>query len=150
MHLLLPHPRSPQLAQSPDLSEVMSSQGLLGLIKHAWNDGKPLPIYNSAAQCVNHTMFWESMRPGGGPASLPSSPLLGAIDRDFGGLQQLESVSRGGGGAEGILGPRCGMWCACGRRRGGAAACNMCAPQPSPSPPHHMPLIPSSWHHQPR
>lgn len=30
--------------------------GLLALIKHAWNGGKPLPIYNPAAQVVNHTM----------------------------------------------------------------------------------------------
>lgn len=38
--------------------QVVEKEGLLKLVKVAWNDGKPLPVFNNAAQVVNHTMFW--------------------------------------------------------------------------------------------
>lgn len=47
-----------------------------------WNNGKPTPEFNNAAQVVNHTFFWESMGPNKG--GKPSGKLAEAIDRDFG------------------------------------------------------------------
>jgi superoxide dismutase len=32
----------------------------------SWNGGKPTPEFNNAGQVVNHTFFWESMRPNAG------------------------------------------------------------------------------------
>ncbi|KAF5831822.1 hypothetical protein DUNSADRAFT_12536 [Dunaliella salina] len=47
-----------QLKESPELKEVAEKEDLLKLVKVAWNNGKPLPVYNNAAQVANHTMFW--------------------------------------------------------------------------------------------
>jgi superoxide dismutase len=40
------------------LAQVFEKEGLLKLMKMAWNEGKPLPVFNNVAQVVNHTMFW--------------------------------------------------------------------------------------------
>nr|QBY35576.1 chloroplast iron superoxide dismutase 2 [Dunaliella salina] len=79
-----------QLKESPELKEVAEKEGLLKLVKVAWNDGKPLPVYNNAAQVANHTMFWESMKPDGGGEPPADSQLAAAIKRDFGSQQALE------------------------------------------------------------
>ncbi len=44
-------------------------------------------LFNNAAQVWNHTLYWNSLRPGGG--GKPGGALAAAIDRDFGGLDGL-------------------------------------------------------------
>lgn len=44
-------------------------------------------VFNNAAQAWNHTFFWDCMSPNGG--GKPKGELLGAIDRDFGGLDDF-------------------------------------------------------------
>jgi Fe-Mn family superoxide dismutase len=44
-------------------------------------------IFENAAQVWNHDFFWRSLRPGG---SRPGGDLLAAIERDFGGVAELE------------------------------------------------------------
>lgn len=44
-------------------------------------------ILNNAAQVWNHSFYWSSLAPGG--SSRPSGSLAEAINRDFGGLEQL-------------------------------------------------------------
>ena len=41
-------------------------------------------LFNNAAQALNHSFFWECMKPGG--ADLPQGPLADAMGRDFGSL----------------------------------------------------------------
>jgi superoxide dismutase, Fe-Mn family len=45
-------------------------------------------VRNNLGGHVNHTMFWQVMSPSGGKAS---PELAGAIDRDLGGLEKLQS-----------------------------------------------------------
>jgi len=45
-------------------------------------------IRNNAGGHVNHSLFWRAMSPAAGSA--PAGPLAEAIDRDFGGLEQLK------------------------------------------------------------
>ncbi|MCF7806273.1 MAG: superoxide dismutase [Simkaniaceae bacterium] len=45
-------------------------------------------IFNNAAQAWNHTFFWHCMSPSGGKD--PKGDLLGAIERDFGGLKEFK------------------------------------------------------------
>lgn len=60
--------------------------------------GKPesRKLFNNAAQIWNHTFFWECMSPA---KEQPTGELLAAIERDFGGLEQLkaEFVAKGVG-----------------------------------------------------
>lgn len=44
-------------------------------------------VFNNAAQAWNHTFFWDCMSPNGG--GKPSGPLLEAIERDFGSLDDF-------------------------------------------------------------
>ncbi len=46
------------------------------------------PIFNNAAQALNHNLYWQSMTPKG---SAPSPALLAAIIRDFGSKAALEA-----------------------------------------------------------
>jgi Fe-Mn family superoxide dismutase len=45
-------------------------------------------IFNNAAQAWNHTFYWNSLRPNGG--GIPPAALKAAIDRDFGGVDNLK------------------------------------------------------------
>ena len=50
--------------------------------------GSNRKLFNNAAQAWNHGFFWECMTPQG---SQPSGELVGAIDKAFGGLDQLKT-----------------------------------------------------------
>jgi len=46
------------------------------------------PIFNNAAQVINHTFFWSCMKPNGG--GQPTGDLAQAITRDFGSLDKFK------------------------------------------------------------
>lgn len=56
------------------------------LILDAYNNGNPLPHFNSASQVYNHELAWESMEPGGG-RSPPEGELRALLERDFGSVR---------------------------------------------------------------
>ncbi|MFM8386581.1 MAG: superoxide dismutase [Planctomycetia bacterium] len=45
-------------------------------------------VFNNAAQVWNHTFYWHSMRPAGGPG--PSGRLLELLNRDFGSVDAFK------------------------------------------------------------
>jgi Fe-Mn family superoxide dismutase len=47
-------------------------------------------IFNNAAQVWNHTLFWNSMKPFGGPAG-PNGELKKAIERNYGTIENLKA-----------------------------------------------------------
>ena len=51
-----------------------------------------LAVFNNAAQAFNHELFWNSMSPAGN--SVPEGELAGAIDQQFGGLDELTKKIR--------------------------------------------------------
>jgi len=60
----------------------LEGKSLEEIVLASWNNGKPTPVFNNAAQVWNHTFFWESMKPNGG--GKPSGDLAKAIDSAFG------------------------------------------------------------------
>jgi len=44
-------------------------------------------VFNNAAQAWNHTLYWNSLRPGGG--GKPGGALATVIERDFGGVDAM-------------------------------------------------------------
>ena len=55
--------------------------GLIASIEKSHQAGN-MAIFNNAAQVFNHTLYWHSMKPGGG--GQPKGALLDRINRDFG------------------------------------------------------------------
>lgn len=49
-------------------------------------------VFNNAAQALNHEIFWKSLTPNGG--GRPGGPLDDAIEKQFGGLDQLKKEFR--------------------------------------------------------
>jgi Fe-Mn family superoxide dismutase len=47
-------------------------------------------VFENAAQVWNHDFYWRSMAPDGG--GVPSGPLLAAVERDFGGLDEFQKA----------------------------------------------------------
>jgi superoxide dismutase, Fe-Mn family len=58
-------------------------------------DDKRTAVRNNGGGHVNHTMFWELMKPGGGGD--PSGPLADAISDTFGDTEQLRAAVNDGG-----------------------------------------------------
>jgi superoxide dismutase, Fe-Mn family len=58
------------------------------IILASWNEGKPTPVFNNAAQVWNHTFFWEGMAPKAGGA--PSGKLADAINASFGSYDEFK------------------------------------------------------------
>jgi superoxide dismutase, Fe-Mn family len=58
-------------------------------------DDKRTAVRNNGGGHVNHTMFWELMKPGGGGD--PSGPLADAISDTFGDAEQLRAAVNDGG-----------------------------------------------------
>lgn len=59
------------------------------IVKRTLRDEKHRELFNNAGQAWNHSFFWPSLSPRPGAAS----PALRAlIDRDFGGLRQVEEA----------------------------------------------------------
>jgi Fe-Mn family superoxide dismutase len=66
--------------------EGLQPQSLEDLVVQARQGGKT-KLFNNAAQAWNHAFFWNCMTPGG---SKPAGDLGHAIDKAFGGLDQLK------------------------------------------------------------
>jgi len=56
---------------------------------------KQAPVRNNAGGHYNHTLFWEIMGPNGGGD--PTGELLGAIERDFGSVDELRKQMNAAG-----------------------------------------------------
>ncbi|KAL6768933.1 FSD1 [Auxenochlorella protothecoides x Auxenochlorella symbiontica] len=70
--------------QGSDLEKLSLEE----LIHKSWNNGEPTPVFNNAAQTLNHTFFWESLSPNGGGE--PSGKLAEAIKKEFGSLDKFK------------------------------------------------------------
>ena len=70
----------PQLAATP----IPKILGNLDSVPEAIRTG----VRNNLGGHVNHTMFWQVMGPNGGK---PAGEVLAAIDRDFGGMEKLQT-----------------------------------------------------------
>ncbi len=78
------------------LEEANDHAGTLeAVIGAAARDGAH-KLFNNAAQAWNHGFFWECMTPGG---SQPSGPLVQAVAKAFGGLDQLKQAFTSEGAA---------------------------------------------------
>lgn len=75
------------LANVPELQDKMIEE-ILGDIAQVPEDIKTA-VRNNGGGHHNHTLFWESMKPGG--ASAPSGKLADHINLEFGGLDGLKS-----------------------------------------------------------
>jgi superoxide dismutase, Fe-Mn family len=74
-------------AQAP-VEDVLKSLGSLPADKEA-------PVRNNAGGHYNHTLFWESMSPGGGGA--PSGALASAIEAAFGSFADFQTALKTAG-----------------------------------------------------
>ena len=68
------------------------------VVLKTWNNGKPTPEFNNAAQVVNHTFFWESMAPNKG--GTPTGKLADAITRDFGSFDKFKEAFKTAGATQ--------------------------------------------------
>jgi len=82
-----------QLAGGP-----LEKESLLNIVKASWNEGKPQPTFNNAAQAWNHAFFWESMCSDGG--GKPSGPLAEAIDKSFGSYEKFAQEFKAAGATQ--------------------------------------------------
>jgi Fe-Mn family superoxide dismutase len=71
-----------ELVRNSDLE----SMPLDAIVKRAHADGNQ-KLFNNAAQAWNHTLYWHSLRPGGG--GKPGGALATAVERDFGSVEAL-------------------------------------------------------------
>ncbi|HVW17100.1 MAG TPA: superoxide dismutase [Solirubrobacteraceae bacterium] len=78
------------LADAP-VEEVLAKLSTLPADKQA-------PVRNNAGGHANHTLFWESMTPGG--ASQPSGDLAAAIDAAFGSFDDFRSGFEANGASQ--------------------------------------------------
>jgi Fe-Mn family superoxide dismutase len=78
---------NPQIADKP-IPEVLAS---LNSVPEAIRTG----VRNNLGGHANHTMFWQIMGPDGGK---PEDYLLGAIDRDLGGMEKFQADFNAAGG----------------------------------------------------
>lgn len=71
-----------ELVRNSDLESLPLDE----IVKRAHADGNQ-KLFNNAAQAWNHTLYWHSLRPGGG--GKPGGALATAVERDFGGIEAL-------------------------------------------------------------
>ena len=64
----------------------MESMPLVQVVRTAHEQGNK-KLFNNAAQAWNHTLYWHSLRPGGG--GKPGGALATVIERDFGSVDAL-------------------------------------------------------------
>jgi len=67
----------------------LKNEGLTDIVCRSSECTNSVPVFNNAAQCWNHTFYWESMKPGGG--GTPTGPLLDLIIQSFGSIEQFAS-----------------------------------------------------------
>ncbi|WP_050425397.1 superoxide dismutase [Bradyrhizobium tropiciagri] len=78
---------NPQIAEKP-VTDVLAN---LGSVPEAIRTG----VRNNMGGHANHTMFWQIMGPNGGK---PDGEVLGAVDRDLGGMEKLQTDFNAAGG----------------------------------------------------
>jgi Fe-Mn family superoxide dismutase len=71
-----------ELVRNSDLESLPLDE----IVKRAHADGNQ-KLFNNAAQAWNHTLYWHSLRPGGG--GKPGGALATAVERDFGSVDAL-------------------------------------------------------------
>lgn len=71
-----------ELVRNSDLESLPLDE----IVKRAHADANQ-KLFNNAAQAWNHTLYWHSLRPGGG--GKPGGALATAVERDFGGVEAL-------------------------------------------------------------
>jgi len=79
--------------QAPQIADHPMEQLLANLDQVP--DSVRMTVRNNLGGHVNHSMFWEIM---GGTGAGPAGELAGAIQRDFGGLDQLKAAFNTAGG----------------------------------------------------
>lgn len=67
----------------------LSGRKLEDVILAAVDDPAKKKIFSNAAQVWNHTFYWHSLSPS---QVAPSKTLVAAIDRDFGGLDEMKAM----------------------------------------------------------
>lgn len=72
------------------------------VMKAAWNDGKPTPMFNNAGQVWNHDFFWQSMSPNGG--GKPTGKLLEKIEESFGSYDDFLAKFKAAGAPGAVFG----------------------------------------------
>ena len=100
-------------------------------------------VHNNAGGHVNHELFWRTMSPanGGGPAG----PLADAIQRDFGGLEQLKARFDEAGGK--LFGSGW-VWLARAQRDGGSLEIYATSGHDNPLMQGHFPILLNDvWEH---
>ena len=68
----------------------MASMSLEEIVRKTYNDPDKAAIFNNASQHWNHTMFWPSMKKGGGGA-IPSE-LENRLKSDFGSVEKFKDA----------------------------------------------------------
>ena len=63
---------------------------LLDIMRSTFQNPEKEGIFNNAAQCWNHTFYWESMSPNGGGE--PRGPVLDALIQSFGSFEKFSDV----------------------------------------------------------
>lgn len=74
------------------------NKSLEEIVLGSWNNGKPNPMFNNAAQVWNHTFFWESMKPNGG--GKPTGEVAKAIDAAFGCFDEFKTQFKQAGATQ--------------------------------------------------
>eukprot|EP00894_Picocystis_sp_ML_P000090 jgi/Pico_ML_1/50607/g1789.t1 len=72
------------------------------VMKAAWNDGNPTPLFNNAGQVWNHDFFWQSMSPNGG--GKPTGKLLEKIEESFGSFDDFVAKFKAAGAPGAVFG----------------------------------------------
>lgn len=60
---------------------------LLSIVRRTYQDAEKEGVFNNAAQCWNHTFYWESMAPNGG--GKPNGLILDALVQSFGSFENF-------------------------------------------------------------
>jgi Fe-Mn family superoxide dismutase len=79
-------------------STPLEGKKLEEVIKTAASDPAQKVLFNNAAQVWNHTLYWNSMKPGGG--GVPRGELAKLIDRDFGSFDDFKKEFKQAGATQ--------------------------------------------------
>lgn len=72
-----------KLSEGTEFSKMNLEQVVLSSYK-----AKNMPIFNNAAQVLNHNFYWNSIKPNGG--GMPNGKLLEKIKKDFGSYEKFK------------------------------------------------------------
>ncbi len=76
----------------------LESQPIEDAIKTLAQDSAKSGVFNNAAQALNHTFYWQSMKPGGG--GQPTGALAQKIEADFGSYEQFAEAFKTAGATQ--------------------------------------------------